>query len=290
MFECKKCGNKYTRKHNLNYHTNKYPMCDVIVKKHTCKYCDKGYCRNDYLNKHIEKMHNNILLQELQELKSEVKELKASMNSGQQLIHIDNSTNITNNIDNSTNITLNVNAFQRTSMDHLDEKLAYKAFVNLFHYLPYILSEITFNKDHPENHNVYLKNVKNKIYKVFDGLGFQEVSENIFFKHFIDNYINMFDSHISKLIDENKIVKDEKKYEIFENTCSELEYLAIEHKNNLKKNAKYRKLYDSLLNVFTSGKKLVKYTMDNQESEKDNGDIVKLEYKDDTVYQKYLIH
>ena len=152
------------------------------------------------------------------------------------------------------------------------------------------MAESNFSKDHPENHNVYLKNVKNKIYKVFDGLGFQEVSEKWFFlKHFIDNYLNLLDSHISKLIEEDKINSDDKQFENFEEKCSELEQYAGEHIYNLKKVPKYKKLYDGLLNVFTSSKDMIKDSMNNKNYNLNTGEITELKYKDEKVGQKYII-
>ena len=68
LFVCKKCGNSYTKNHNLKYHNKKHPMCNLEnlnkikingIMKFICKYCNKGYCRNDYLNKHILKQHND---------------------------------------------------------------------------------------------------------------------------------------------------------------------------------------------------------------------------------------
>ena len=266
--------------------------------KYCCNYCDNTYCRNDYLNKHIKKTHTEDLLNELNNLKNTVSlyESPTSQNINTQINNIDNSTNNNNtNINNITNnnnnqVLVQVNAFQQTCMDHIDENLAYKAFINLFHYLPQILAETNFNKDHPENHNMYLKNVKNKIYKVFDGLGYQEAAENVFFKYFIDNYLNMFDSHISKLIEENKIQKDDAKYCKFEDVCSELEHLAVEHKSNLKKVPKYRKLYDNLQNIFNSSKDMIKGSMNSKEHMLENGEIVELEYKDDKVPMKMYIN
>ena len=308
MFSCHKCGKAYTRKYNLKKHIECNKNCDEqnINKiylngkiRYYCKYCDKDYCRNNYLNVHIEKEHKLELINELEVLKKEVETLKTQKsvpqinninhtnNIDNTQISIENMNNITNN--NNNQVLVQVNAFQQSNMDHIDENLAYKAFINLFHYLPQILAETNFNPDHPENHNLYLKNVKNKIYKVFDGLGFQEVSENIFFKHFIDNYLNIFDSYISKLIEEKKISTDDTKYCKFEDVCSELELYAGEHKDNLKKIPKYRKLCDSLKNVFTSSKGMIKNSMETKEHVLENGKTVDLEYKDDKIYKKMYI-
>ena len=309
MYVCDNCGKSFTRKYGLKYHNEKMKQkcrnkeISKIKKingkvRYCCSFCSKTYSRQNYLDDHIENIHgSNIKLVKkdltIEQLKKQIEELQSSVvndqsknyNAGHD-INIDNSIN-NNNYNNI--LCLNVNAFSHTSMEHLDDKLAYKAFINLFQYLPQLLAETNFNQDHPENHNVYLKNVKNKIYKVFDGLGHQEVAENIFFKHFIDNYLNSFDSHITKLIDENKIESNDKRYGIFEDNCSELEYLAHEHKQNLKTNKKYRKLYDSLFNVFTSNKDLVKDTMDKQIYELSTGQPVELNYKDDTVQKQFII-
>ena len=311
VFKCNKCNKIFTNNRNKDNHINKKICGKYGTKKimngktrFLCEYCNKTFSRNYYLQIHINKLHyeEDLIAKIKDELKDELKnELKNELNNelnasysqvNVEQINIDKQLNVGgdyNNINNTNNVVIQVNAFDKTSLDHIDDKLIYKAFVNLYNYLPQILAESNFSKDHPENHNVYLKNVKNKIYKVFDGLGYQEVNENVFFKHFIDNFLNLLDSHVSKLIEEDKINSDDKKFENFEEKCSELEGYAGEHMYNLKKVPKYKKLYDSLLNVFTSSKDMIKDSMNNKNHNLNSGELIELEYKDEKVDKKYII-
>ena len=303
-YECEICEKSFTRQYNLKKHQisrklkcekPKYKREKINGKiRHLCNYCDKNYSKISYLYFHMNKEHEmEILKTKLAIYEKKTVETTGVMNKNINIenasnINIDNSTNNTNNTNNSINIVLPVNAYSNPSMEHLDEKLVNKVFTNLFQYLPQILAETNFNKNHPENHNMYLKNVKNKIYKIFDGLGYQEVTENIFFRNFINNYICALDSYVQKLIDEDRIDSNDSKIEKFDQDCTELEQYAFKHKNNLKVN-KYRTLYDGLWGVFMSSKDLVKTSMDNGEYHYPDGEVAQLEYKDDKIYKQIVL-
>jgi carboxypeptidase C (cathepsin A) len=70
-------------------------------------------------------------------------------------------TNNTQNIQNNINITINKNDFCRENKTYLEKDLLFECFKDMD--LIKLLEEIHFNPEHPENHNVRIKNVKQNL-------------------------------------------------------------------------------------------------------------------------------
>ena len=152
-----------------------------------CNYCNKQFSRNYSLNRHInlrceiKKQQDNQkeqifqkLLDEMMELKKEISELKKSnknINKGtiNNSQNVDNSKNINNMIDQSQTFNIQLVAFGKEDYDKLtiDE---YKFIINKgFKSVQHLAKSIHFNKNHPENHNIYISNLRDNYVMVYDG-------------------------------------------------------------------------------------------------------------------------
>ena len=179
---CLRCNKIFNRKSMYDKHKNKKNKCKkekynslrciycnnvmqsiTILKHHTTYNCtpELFILRNKY----------NKLSKENEQLKKRNKELKE-----QTLINIDGDNNDVNNI-NITNNTYNIMVpFGTENYSKFINKLP--MCIRGFDTLTKLLQLIHFNKDVPENNNIYVTNIKDNIAKVYDGNKLQTTSLN----------------------------------------------------------------------------------------------------------------
>jgi len=160
-----------------------------------CNYCQKEFSRADSLNRHISKFckvkknqdnEKEDLLQKLleemkkqnekmDEMKSEIIKLKSENKKYVQ--KIGNQTNNNTKIDkqlNQQNIVNNNHikllAFGKEDMTHLADEVCKKILNKGFKSVPTLVEHVHFNKNKPENHNVYISNIQTNYALVYDGI------------------------------------------------------------------------------------------------------------------------
>ena len=174
-------------KHNLTQKTTIETTKNVVSHKITqnntninrCKYCDKEFSRVDSLTRHFktckdkkktDEANENMLelVKLLNEQKQEFKtELEKKNNQIDELIKkagINNST-ITQNIQNNIKLL----AYDKTDISDLTEKDFIKCFNHNNMCVPHLVKRIHFNPKKPENHNVFISNLKSGYIMLYDG-------------------------------------------------------------------------------------------------------------------------
>ena len=174
-------------KHNLTQKTTIETTKNVVSHKITqnntninrCKYCDKEFSRTDSLTRHFktckdkkktDEANENMLelVKLLNEQKQEFKtELEKKNNQIDELIKkagINNST-ITQNIQNNIKLL----AYDKTDISDLTEKDFIKCFNHNNMCVPHLVKRIHFNPKKPENHNVFISNLKSGHIMIYDG-------------------------------------------------------------------------------------------------------------------------
>ena len=205
-YKCYDCDKIYNNKCDYNRHLQRKKPCKMkktsatsakkIAKnrqeksttKYQCDFCLNLFTRKDSLDKHLSSRCKvktqqdqnkeqilNDLLEEMKNLRKQNEELKTEMinikqnNTNINHGNIDNSTNKT--IDNSTNNTININlvAFGKENYDNLTEK-DYKNIINKgYKSIQELVKMMHFNKNRPENHNIYISNIRDTYVIVYDG-------------------------------------------------------------------------------------------------------------------------
>ena len=177
--ECHSCNKCFYTSKDLHNH---FKICEdyqeelnrKMYGKFKCKYCERCYTRKDNLTKHYktckEKKEDDAVKQSMSDLvkllNEKDKELQKKNNQIDELIKkagINNST-ITQNIQNNIKL-LN---YGNTDISHLTDNdfigcLKHKNFC-----IPYLIEKIHFDKDKPENHNIYISNLRNKYLMMYD--------------------------------------------------------------------------------------------------------------------------
>ena len=178
--KCETCLRDYKNKTNFDKHIRMNRCRIKIPDDVKCSYCSKTFSTKYNKIRHENKCELSRsseidLLKE--ELKSIRKEIKSSHKSNTNILN----GNLTQNITNNTYIC----KFGEENMEHLTKKQLIYLFNRCFGSIPEFAKLTYFNKDVPENCNVYLPNIKDKYACFFNGTKWEmkrkdEIIDNIY--------------------------------------------------------------------------------------------------------------
>ena len=164
-----------------NVELHKIPQNTSIFKQ--CKYCDKLFSRSDSLARHYksckEKLKTdeaNLHMKELVKLLNDKNdkiskydlELEKKNKQIDELIKkagIQNNGTIIQNIQNNIKLL----AYDKTDISDLTDKDFMKCFNHNNMCVPHLVKRIHFNPKKPENHNVFISNLKSGYIMLYDG-------------------------------------------------------------------------------------------------------------------------
>ena len=188
--ECHSCNKCFYTSKDLHNH---FKICEdykeelnrKMYGKHECKFCNKILSCQKSLKRHYktckEKKEDETVKQSMSDLvkllnekdkyfKEELEKRDKQINERDSQINelikkagINNST-ITQNIQNNIKLL----SYGKTDISHLTDNdylgcLKHKNFC-----IPYLIEKIHFDKNKPENHNIYISNLKNKYVMMYD--------------------------------------------------------------------------------------------------------------------------
>lgn len=143
-----------------------------------CKYCDKNFKHHSSLSKHVKytcKKNKDEDLKELARLLNEtIKDKDSQLNKMQK--HIERLTNklqmqnINNNITqyNLTNVNnIYLLDYSKTDYSHLTERDYITCIKDCNHCVKTLIEKVHFNKDKPENMNIYISSIKGNYVMVY---------------------------------------------------------------------------------------------------------------------------
>lgn len=167
IITCSICSKTYKTKQGYDRHIV-FKRCKVKDCSVECSYCNKIFS-NTY-NKRVHEikclqLYNNGKIKVLEE---KIEQLQLICSSNQPQV-INNTTNTTNNTNNGTiNNNIIINSFGSEDTSYITNKQIIKA-LKMCKEFPLEMIKIThFNKDKPENHNIYKPNFKDKYVKYFN--------------------------------------------------------------------------------------------------------------------------
>jgi hypothetical protein len=198
--------------------TTKYPE---TCKSYECEFCNKKYSRMDSLNRHLKNckekekddedrtnllnlvdMLNNQLKEQRDEFKQQRDEFKKELNKkNEQIDELIKKAGVsigTQNIQQNIKIL----AYKNTDLSHLTDQDYLQCLNRSNMVIPSLIKKIHFNPEKPENHNIYISNIKNKYIMKYDGDKWNLGSQN---------------ETIDDLIDTNEVVIEQKLEEWLEN-------------------------------------------------------------------------
>ena len=142
-----------------------------------CEYCKKKFSHSQSLNRHVRnrcnvKQEKDNEKNELKKMMEIVDKLNEKLDKKDEQISelIKKSGNTTINYqNNSVNNNIKLLGYRKTDITHLSDK----DFINCISHsnfcIPHLIKKIHFNPDKPENHNIYISNIKNNYAMIYDG-------------------------------------------------------------------------------------------------------------------------
>ena len=246
-------------KYNLNVNlennteiTQKNTSLSQKTTKLECKYCNKIFSRVDSLGRHLKKCkekesHDNekedllklvyLLNKQIEEHQKEKEEYKKELEKRNKKIdELIKKTGVNILTQNNIQNNIQILAYNKSDISHLTDNDYLRCLKHSNFCIPHLIKEIHFNPKKPENHNIYISNLKNNYAMVYDGNKWN---------------IKDRDESIQNLIDDKEIIIEQKLEEWIENGNK---YPAI-----MKKFTRYidKKENDTVLNKIKSEIKLM---------------------------------
>ena len=185
LYECIPCGFSTENSSNYHRHCNTKKHCKLVKTKEKstivskkpfiCKYCEKGFSFPQSLNHHVkyhckhnktEDLHELVRLMNSQ-LSEKDRQIETQQRQINQLMKKLDIPNIQNNYIQNNHI--NLLPFKDTDTSHLTEHDYAKCIHAVLQCIPKLIEKVHFNPLKPENHNVYISNLKNNYAMVYDG-------------------------------------------------------------------------------------------------------------------------
>jgi hypothetical protein len=104
---------------------------------------------------------------ENEKLMSEITQLKTQIITNSTTNNTTN--NITNNVNNTNNYNIQLVAFGKEDKDSMTNKEIFNILRKGFSSIPELVKAIHFNEERPENHNIYISNMRDNYVMVYDG-------------------------------------------------------------------------------------------------------------------------
>lgn len=189
-----------------------------------CKFCNKTFLRKDSLPRHLKtckekkkddedrdnlmalvNMLNSQLVEQREQLKEQKEQLKEQKEQNReqqkQIKELIKKAGVnigTQNIQQNIKIL----AYKNTDLSHLTDQDYLQCLNRSNMVIPNLIKKIHFNPKKPENHNIYISNIKNKYVMIYDGGKWN---------------LHNQDETIDDLIDTNEVVIEQKLEEWLEN-------------------------------------------------------------------------
>jgi uncharacterized C2H2 Zn-finger protein len=175
-YECVRCHKIFKQKSNYDSHVKRKNPCKVVEKniiQFKCEFCGKFFTKKSSLNRHInntckfKRDNDKKIEQQIQEMKEEIEKLKKEL-------QVMNNTNVIgNNNNNNTqinNTTINIVAYGKEDIDSILSNEDFKRIINKgMSSVPELIKRVHFDKKIPENHNIYISNLRDSYVFTYDG-------------------------------------------------------------------------------------------------------------------------
>lgn len=197
-YKCDKCGKEFTHKATYIRHTNRKKSCTDT--EYICKKCSKKFSSYSTLYKHTKK-----------DICSKI-DVPSLIDNSRTL----NNKTINNSINNNNNIGVDgdvkVVKFGNENLSHISSDLYKQILGRGLRSVQEFIEHSNFHPDHPENHNIYIANIRDEYLVLFDGFKWSvtdrdELMEDIIYAR--SDYLLVKFNELSHEMDPRDVLKFE---------------------------------------------------------------------------------
>ena len=156
-YTCEYCKKSFDHKGAFERHNNRKNPCtrQILNDDLKCKLCEKEYEFASSLYKHIKEKHND----------------EQYINIEKQNIEQHNNTNVNVDVEGDFNVDGDVKVvkFGEENLSYISDDTFKKIIGRGFKSLEEFMNHVHFNKDHPENHNIYVASLKDGHVVTYNG-------------------------------------------------------------------------------------------------------------------------
>ena len=183
-------------------------------KKHRCKSCNSVFARSDSLNRHLngrckilkqkdmeKESIYQILLSKCEALEKRVHQMESVAHTTTH--HTTTNNNITNHVQVAQlnqQVNIKVLAFQKEDLSHIGDDLYPEILKRGFGSVESLVRYVHFDKNKPENHNIYISNMRDQYAIVFDGEDWRLEKRDDVLQKLIDDKSSILSSKFDELI------------------------------------------------------------------------------------------
>ena len=221
--ECSVCFRIFSRKTHLNYHVLKNVCTSPQKNNYKCKFCSSGFTTATNMYRHMRSFcdvkkkddinrdeiykrllelekKNDLLMKKTENIEKENKKLKKKVvllgKKSKKII------NITNNNAKTINnyCTINLIGYGKEDLSTINKKDILKAIQYGFDSTIKLTETLHFNPKHPEYHNVYITNVKDKYAMMFNGIDWNLMMKDELINKIYDDKKNYIEENIEEFV------------------------------------------------------------------------------------------
>ena len=225
--KCNKCFRNFSRKSHLEYHVSKNVCISQQKESHKCFLCNKGFTTATNMYRHMRlscdvkkeedtkrdeiyerllelEKKNDLLMKKTENVEKENRKLKkkvVSLEKNTSKVTNNTMNNNTKNINNGIVAHINLIGYGKEDMSKIDKKDIIKAIQSGFNSTIRLTETLHFNPKHPEYHNVYITNAKDKYAMMFDGKDWNLTMKNELINKIYDDKKNYIEENFDEFID-----------------------------------------------------------------------------------------
>lgn len=184
---CKRCNISFNIKSHLKSHLQRKNICKFIdndidveilleelydrklnEKTFNCEYCDMKFNHSSNKSRH-KRICKKRPLDEIEELKQEIDILKNKVIDLQTNNNVIITNNIINNNNNIINNNIILNSFGNETYDHITDEFLKNCITKKIQGIKNVIERIHYSEEVPQNNNIRIKGIKNKLVEVSNG-------------------------------------------------------------------------------------------------------------------------
>lgn len=175
MYTCEKCKKEFTHKAGYDRHINKKKPCSAQIgshksDEHICTICKKVFSSYHTLYKHMK----NKVCKRL----ADTKEIINQIHNKQ----VNNSNKTVNAVKNVNNVGVDgdvkVVKFGTENLSYISDDVYKQILGRGIRSVEEFINHSNFHPDHPENHNIYIANIRDEYLVLYDGLKWSVTSRD----------------------------------------------------------------------------------------------------------------